>query len=223
MQQKIKNALAKSQLLSGFGFEQQQFALCRFHRGNELTDEHDGILSAGLIVSGRADVYSISPDGGETILSTLSVGDCFGISNLFGQELVTRIICPISCEVAFISKEAVREKLFSDSAFAERYMRLLNNKITFLTTRVAILTAQSSRAKLAHYLISRCDSQNLVQLSCSKEQLAKSLDMSRAALFREFALLTKEGVIESEKDTVKILKADELSKFITSKKERGNI
>ena len=102
-------------------------------------------------------------------------------------------------------------------------MRLLNNKITFLTTRVAILTAQSSRAKLAHYLISRCDSQNSVLLSCSKVQLAKSLDMSRAALFREFALLTKEGVISAEKDNVKILDAEKLSRFITSKKERGNI
>lgn len=223
MRQKIGEALAKSPLFSDCGFEERQFALCRFHRGDELCDEHEGVLSAGLIVSGRADVYSISPDGGETILSTLSIGDCFGISNLFGQELVTRIICPIGCEAAFISKEAIRKKLLSDSVFAERYMRLLNNKITFLTTRVAILTAQSSRAKLAHYLISRCDSKNSVLLSCSKEQLAKSLDMSRAALFREFALLTKEGVISAEKDNVKILDAEKLSRFITSKKERGNI
>lgn len=210
MKQKIKNALTKSRLLSGCGFEEHLLGLCCFHRGEETSDEYGGVPAIGLIVSGRANVYSISPDGSETILSTLFPGDCFGISNIFGQELVTQVICPISCEVAYIPKSEIREQLLTNSEFAERYMRLLNSKINFLTTRIAVLTAQSGRAKLAHYLLSHISEDGTVYLSCSKEQLAKSLNMSRAALFREFSLLVKEGIIEMDRDTIKIVKIGKL-------------
>ena len=223
MRQKSESALTYAPLFRDAGFEPEDFSVKRFKRGEELCDIHDGVLSACLIVSGRADVFSISPDGGETVLSTLFPGDCFGISNLFGQELVTRVVCAVGCEVAFIPKSVIREKLAKNSLFCERYMRLLNSKLTFLTTRIAVLTAKSGRAKLAHYLLSRCNEENTVHLTCSKEQLAKSLDMSHAALFREFSQFVKENIIECDKNIVKIIKPDILSGFISHKKERGNI
>lgn len=223
MRQKLEAALESSRLFADAEFEPEQFSLKRFRRGDELCDLNEGVLSSCLIVSGRADVFSISPDGGETILSTLFSGDCFGISNLFGQELVTRVICAVGCEVAFIPKSVLREKLAQSSRFCEQYMRLLNSKIGFLTGRIAVLTAKSGRAKLAYFLLNSRNEENVVRLSCSKEQLAKSLDMSHAALFREFSQLSKENIIECDKNIIKILKADILLKSTAYKKERGNI
>lgn len=221
MKAKIERAISSNKLFCGCNFPEQALSLVKFKRGDKVFDNLNGASSAGIVISGKVEACSIAPDGSETILSTLCPGDCFGISNLFGGELKTRLTCLSRCEILFIPKSEILQKLSADSAFAERYMAFLNMKISFLINRVASLTAQSGRAKLADYLLSHRSEQNTVLLDRPKHLLAKGLGMSRAALFREFALLSKQGVISADKNRIVILKPNELSSFVISKSERN--
>ena len=154
-------------------------------------------------------VFGISPGESEVSLSSLGPGEAFGISNLFTKnELETRLVCRGNTDIVFVPKQAFLRMLGTSSVLAERYMTLLNGKIRFLIRRIALLTAHSGRAKLADYLLANADHSNTVRLGCSKEQLAKLLGMSRAALFRELSALSAAGLIAVDRSRITLLDRD---------------
>lgn len=202
----IKNAIFGCQLFSDCAFDDNSLIAQAFKRGETVTDTLDGKPVIGVIAKGEVGVYSVSPDKSEVNLSSLKSGDAFGISNLFSsKELETRLVCHERTDIVFVSKQAFLEMISLNPILAERYMTLLNNKIRFLIQRIELLTAQSGRAKLAEYLLTNADSENTVLLGCSKEQLAKLLGMSHAALFRELSALTQAGLISVDKSRIKLL------------------
>lgn len=202
----IKAAVAACPLFSGCEFDASALTVQSFKRGEAVGDTLDGEPVIGIIAKGQVGVFGISPGESEVSLSSLGAGEAFGISNLFTQnELETRLVCRERTDIVFVPKQAFLRMLAANPALAERYMTLLNGKIRFLIRRIALLTAHSGRAKLVDYLLTNADRHNTVQLGCSKEQLAKLLGMSRAALFRELAALSAAGLICVERSRITLL------------------
>ena len=205
----IKAAVAACPLFDGCEFDDDALAIQSFKRGESVADTLDGEPVIGIIAKGCVGVFGVSPGESEVNLSSLGVGEAFGISNLFTQSaLETHLCCRERTEIVFVPKQAFLHMLSVNSALAERYMALLNDKIRFLIQRIELLTAHSGRAKLADYLLANADKQNTVRLGCSKEQLAKLLGMSRAALFRELAALSGAGLICVERSRITLLNRD---------------
>lgn len=205
----IKAAVAASPLFSGCEFDEDALTVQSFKRGDAVADTRDGEPVIGIIAKGRIGVFGISPGESEISLSSLGPGEAFGISNLFTEnELETRLCCRAPTDIVFVPKQAFLQMLGTSPVLAERYMTLLNGKIRFLIRRIALLTAHSGRAKLADYLLTNADSTNTVRLGCSKEQLAKILGMSRAALFRELAALSSAGLIAVDRSRITLLDRD---------------
>ncbi len=205
----IKAAVAACPLFAGCDFDEDALTPQRFKRGDTVADTLNGAPVIGIIVKGRVSVFGISPGESEVSLSSLGPGEAFGISNLFTKnELETRLVCRGNTDIVFVPKQAFLRMLGTSSVLAERYMTLLNGKIRFLIRRIALLTAHSGRAKLADYLLANADHSNTVRLGCSKEQLAKLLGMSRAALFRELSALSAAGLIAVDRSRITLLDRD---------------
>lgn len=161
-----------------------------------VSDCPKGIPSIGLVLSGRIDVYSVAIDGRDIRLNSLSFGECFGIGNLFMEgELTTVLRCTEETAILYIAKEQVIRILQSDIAFSLRYASLCNEKIQFLIRRIEQLTIQGCRSKVIAYLLAHRDSCGEVQLSYTREEWARYLGVSRAALFRELATLQDQGAL----------------------------
>lgn len=205
----IQAAVAACPLFFDCVFDENTLAAQSFKRGEPVADTLDGEPVIGVIAKGRVGVFGISPGESEISLSSLGPGEAFGISNLFTEnELETRLCCRERTDIVFVPKQAFLQMLSASPALAARYMTLLNGKIRFLIRRIALLTAHSGRAKLADYLLTNADQGNTVRLGCSKEQLAKLLGMSRAALFRELAALSGAGLIRAERSRITLLDRD---------------
>lgn len=205
----IKAAVTACPLFFDCEFDENALSAQSFKRGEPVEDTLDGEPVLGVIAKGRVGVFGISPGESEVSLSSLGAGEVFGISNLFTQnELETRLVCRERTDIVFVPKQAFLQMLSVSPALAERYMTILNGKIRFLIRRIALLTAHSGRAKLADYLLTNADRQNTVRLGCSKEQLAKILGMSRAALFRELAALSNAGLIQVDRSCITLLDRD---------------
>lgn len=199
----IKAAVAACPLFSDCEFDENALVAQSFKRGDAVADTLDGEPVIGIIAKGRVGVYGVSPGESAVSLSSLGAGEAFGISNLFTEgALETRLCCRAPTDIVFIPKRAFLRQLGSDPALAERYMTLLNGKIRFLLRRIALLTAHSGRAKLVDYLLANVGADGMVRLGCSKAQLAALLGMSRAALFRELAVLSDGGLIEVVKNRI---------------------
>ena len=195
----LADKLAVSPLLAGVSLPPEQAAAETFPAGQLLQDSWNGESAVGLIVSGRVDVYSVALDGREVQLSALAAGECFGICNLLaGGGLETVLRCAEETEVLYLPKTALLSAMERDAGFAMRFAALCNRKLQFLLRRIALLTMQSSRGRVAAYLLSRAGGGETVQLTGSREDLARQLGVSRAALFRELSALQSMGAIEVE-------------------------
>ena len=168
----------------------------RFIEGESLSAFADAEQCVGLMVQGSADVWCFASDGTETLLNTIAPGDCFGIAYLYGDTgMQTRVIARERCEAAFVRKTDVQALLSGDPEFAVRYYALCNRKLQFLLGRIALLTSQSCRTRLAAYLLLNRDSDGFIPLTGSKDELARRLSVSRAAVYRELNALADSGAI----------------------------
>lgn len=179
---------------------------------SEIANDYVSINDyVGVIISGIIDVYTVFAEGEKVKLSKLSARDIYGISNLYYEaEWETILKCRTNCEIVFIKKECLKELLSKSPEMMERYACLCNQKINFLLKRANTLTLQTGKAKLCKYLLSLEKSEGKVKLTESKESLAKTLGMSRAALFRELSSLKEDKVIEINRSVITILDEDAL-------------
>ncbi len=186
-----------------------------YRAGEMLTDHPDGHRSVGIIVEGTVEVWTFSGDGNGVLLNVLHAGDCFGVCNLLtGEMLQTSLCCGNAATVLFLRKEEVEKALREDGALAFRYAAFCNEKIQFLLRRIALLTGQTTRARLIAYLLLHMSDEGKVILQGTRTALAASLSMSRAALYRELGVLEKAGLIELPGDAIVVRSREGLHQLL---------
>lgn len=168
----------------------------RCRAGQIISDCPDGIPSVGVILSGRVDVYSVAIDGRDVQLSSLKAGECFGICNLLvPAEMQTVLRCAEDAVISYIPKQSLLAAMEKDTSLALRYAEMCNRKIQFLIRRIELLTMQSCRGKVIAWLLAQKDEEGHVSVNGSREDLARMLGISRAALFRELSSLQSQGLL----------------------------
>ena len=206
-QVELERRLAQSPLLAGVSLPAEQARVQSFPAGHILSDRPGGVPSVGLILSGRVEVYSVALDGKDVQLSTLPAGECFGVCNLLaGAEQET--------EVLYIPKPVLLACMERDAGLSLRYAELCNQKLQFLLRRIELLTMQSCRGRVIAHLLAGQDRNGCVKPTGSREDLARQLGVSRAALFRELAALQSMGVLRSEGNLLTVLDTPALEKLL---------
>lgn len=211
----LQEKIAISPLLAALPLKPSDVSERRFRAGQIISDRPGGVPAVGLILSGQVDAYSVALDGKDVQLSSLTAGDCFGVCNLLAKaELETVLRCAEDSDILYISKPVLLRLMQQDSAFALRYAALCNQKIQFLIRRIELLTMQSCRGRIIAYLLEKQNADHLVQLTGSREDLARQLGVSRAALFRELAALQSRRAIQANGNTIRLLDADLLEDLL---------
>lgn len=211
----IQEKLTLSPLLAGLPLKSADVTEKRFREGQIISDRPGGTPAVGLVVSGQIDAFSVALDGKDVQLNSLTAGDCFGVCNLLADtELETVLRCAQSSEVLYISKPTLLQLMHDDVAFAIRYATLCNQKLQFLLHRIELLTMQSCRGRIIAFLLEKQDAVHQIHLSGSREDFARQLGVSRAALFRELSALQRCRAICTEGDIIRILDETMLEDFL---------
>jgi len=177
-------------------------ALCEFSQGSEICSPLSKEVPVGLLVSGKARVYSADA-GNHVLLKSISDGVIFGIATLYSKDspFPTRICAQKQCTVLFISPDAVRSLIENDKNVMRDFMTTLSTKIVYLNKKISSLTAGSTERKLSVYLIDNADN-GVYEQNISASAIAAMLDIGRASLYRAFDKLEAEGFIERRGKTV---------------------
>ena len=167
-----------------------------------------------IIVAGAARVYS----GGENekaLMRTLNKGDIFGVANLYGSDspFPTRIIAATDLTILFIDGEAFKKFIENDAAATRNYIAFLSGRIVFLNKKLATLTAGSTEKKLAVYILDHTVDGQLI-MPCSFCELAKTLNIGRASLYRDIETLENNGMIKRNGKTFTVIDKNALSEMI---------
>lgn len=179
-----------------------------FSKGDDMISGEPALY---VVLSGNA-VVRRAVNGQSVTLNSLSRGSVFGAAQLFGGGTgVTAVTASCRCRCLRISQDTVSELLKKDHGFVTGYITFLSDRIRFLNKRIASFTAGNGEKTLSDYLLSLPSDGGSIKLTVSMARLASALNVSRPTLYRAFASLCEQKIIEKDGNTVKILSKEKLS------------
>lgn len=172
-------------------------------RGEVLATEGDIADTFGVIVSGKARVFYMGPDGKQITFEELGVGDApAAVAALAGGRYPANIEASTDGTVAWLDREALYRLLRDEPAVAQTLISSLASKVVNFTSVVQTL-ALDVPSRLARYLFQRALSGGeataeglRVDLGMSKGELASALGTVPETLSRAFARLRDDGVLD---------------------------
>lgn len=171
-----------------------------FSRGEILYGPAADRHALAIVLQGSALVYKTGQPGKRLLMSRLSPGSTFGMATLFydGAAFPTEIHAEQACTVLFLSKEWLERAFAQAPQLSVNYIRLLSERIHFLNRRIDALSGDDLSARLLRVLQSFApDGQEAgtFALPYSLSQLAETLGIGRASLYRALDALEAGGFI----------------------------
>ena len=93
-------------------------------------------------------------------------------------------------------------------------MKIFAGKAYAMHTRLKILASGTLREKVVRYLFPHIDEQGRVALTVSREFIAAYLAVSRPSLSRELSAMQREGIIEAEGRTIRIVDMERFEGYL---------
>jgi CRP/FNR family transcriptional regulator len=174
------------------------------------------VLSAGYVK-----LVKSSPDGKEYILRLVGPGETFAEAAVFGEAPYPATAVALEdCQTLFFPKAPFLRHLAASPSLARNMLATLSRLNLHLTRQLEDLSLKEVSARLARYLLERCQETHgklqaglPVELPTTKTHLAAYLGTISETLSRTLSRLKSEGVIEVDKARITILDPDVLQKM----------
>lgn len=186
-----------------------------FSHGDIIYSPASESISVGILIEGAA---KVRPSGDEkTLLKTMNVGELFGIANLYAEDAAfpSVIAAEKKAKILFIDGDAFKSFIENDSSALKCYLRFLSKKIVYLNKKIATFTASNAESKLALYLTQNAN-EDMLQLSVSMSELAKTLGLGRASLYRALDKLLEAKLIERDGADIRIIDHEDLLALVSN-------
>lgn len=195
-----------------------QDAECRcmeFDSGEPVYTRSHFSTSMGLVLSGKLTAYKPSEDGSGLPMNTFYPGGIFGVAGLFHQtkRYVSEVKALKRSRVLFLSQGLLQRLFQQDYRIAENYIAFLSSRICYLNSRIDHFTGGNARRRLSSFLLSiseRSADPLKFELPGTLTQLAGTLDMGRASLYRAMDSLEQEGILRRSGKTIVLIDLERL-------------
>jgi CRP-like cAMP-binding protein len=215
-----KKTLTGSRIFSGLdeGFIANEVIrrgkVCVVSSGELIIDRSDGVRRFGIILSGRAAIYSSCP-GKSALLRIALCGDPVGIAGLYsGVPISTDIIAAgeAGCTVFILSASDLDALMNSDAdgILRRNLLVFLSDRVAFLNGRINCVTGGQADRRLARLLMLSAGGTGVFDPGMSSKSLADILDIGRASLYRAVESLENEGVMKYQDGKFYVQDAEKL-------------
>jgi CRP-like cAMP-binding protein len=181
-------------------------------RGAVLATEGDVAERFGVVVTGKARVYSLSADGRRVTLETVEAGEPLAaLAALAGGRYPFCIDAVTPTTVAWLDRENLLELLAEQPEVARDLIVDLAGRVVHFSSVVQTLTLDVP-ARLARYIFQRALASGQptphgleLDLGMRKNELAEAIGTVPETLSRAFARLKAEGILEIDGNRVTVL------------------
>lgn len=183
-----------------------------FQKGEVILSINDHTGRIGILRSGEAHLCSMDPHGAETVLEVFTTGDSFGehfLQPLEHEALF--VIADSRCEIVFFNLSKILTGCSMNCEYHEEMLKAL----LLLCTRHAqnetihlnILSKRSLREKIMTYLQyqEEFSGESEFTIPMTLVSLASYLCADRSSMMREIAHMNRDGLIESNGRSFKLL------------------
>lgn len=192
--------------------EEVTYNIDDFAKNEVIALEESKCTSIGVILSGKLEIQKIFPSGKVITLNTFKDGNIFGEALVFSGENVypSTIIAINETEILFIHKDDIIRLSKKNDIFLTNFMTVLSDRILMLSGKIKNLSYETIRKKLSIMLLDEYKKQNSLFLTFSytRKKMAEMLDVPRPSLSRELINMRNEGIIDFDKNVIKIIDLD---------------
>ena len=183
-----------------------------YPKGGHILRADDPVRGAGILLEGRAQIYTEDVQGVRTIVAQVEQSELFAES--FACANVSRM--PVSvealadCAVLFVDCKRIASACTSNCAFHTRLIRnmmfLLAEKNILQSRKIRHISRRSTREKLLSYLNEQAAIHRSSQfiIPFTRQELADYLCVDRSAMSAELSRLQNEGVLSYHKSAFKL-------------------
>lgn len=170
----------------------------------------DPINYFGILLKGQVDLSIEDVFGNKAILSKLTGPALFAESVLIKdvEEIPLSVVASMDSEVIFFDYKAYKSSgSTSLIKVQDNLIRILAGKNLFMRDKLNLLSLPSTRAKILYFLSNeaRKRKSKYFEIDFNISELAQFLNLNRSSLSRELSKLKKEGLIDYDNKTFRIL------------------
>ncbi len=188
--------------------------LCFFKKNETILAEGDVPRFVGIILNGGAQIVRDDYYGNRSIVAQLESGHVFGESFACAEVplLPVNVIATADSAVLMMDCHRITQSCCNACAFHSQLvfnlMKMMAEKNLMFNEKLQIISKRSTREKLMAYLMLHAKKKNSTTFTIpyNRQELADYLEVERSGLSVEISKLCKEGLIEADKKTFKILK-----------------
>jgi len=179
-----------------------------------------------LLSHGYVKLVKSSPDGKEYIIRLVGPGETFAEAAVFSDASYPATAMALEdCQTLFFPKAPFLRHLAASPTLARNMLATLSRLMLHLTRQLEDLSLKEVSARLARYLLERCQESHgriekglAFELPTTKTHLAAYLGTIGETLSRTLSRLKSQGVIEMEKGRITIADPAVLKKIASGKK-----
>lgn len=189
-----------------------------YNKGEIIAIEGDDCHSLGIILEGRIEIQKIFPSGQIMTINNFKEGNIFGESLVFTDKhsYPATITAMEYSEIMYIEKSNIINLSVLDTRVLTNFVSILSSRILMLNNRISNLSQDTIRKKISNYLLFEYENQDSLFLTIpfSRKKMAELLNIPRPSLSRELTNMRDEGIIDFDKNIIKILRLDLLEKSL---------
>ena len=222
----LKTLLARCYLCSGLK-EDELTKIAQIASGRKLRKDEmlffEGDAASGfyILLSGRVRVYKASAEGKEYTMHRIMPGQLFAEAAIFqGDKFPANAAEEEDSLVAFFPRDAFLKLLSDSPQLSMKIIGSLSGFVREFNRRLEELSLKEVPARIASYLLTLAEenkSHNII-LDSSKTKLAKRLGTISETVSRNLKKLKGLGVIEVDRQNIKILNLKKLSQIADGEK-----
>ena len=194
------------------------YSLDSFSKNEVIALEESKCTSIGIILEGKIEIQKIFPSGKIFTLNTFSAGNIFGEALVFSDNNVypSTIMSIDDTKILFVHKNDIIELCKINDIFLNNFMTVLSDRILMLSGKIRNLSYETIRKKLAAMILDEYKKQKNLFLTFpySRKKMAEILDVPRPSLSRELINMKNEGIIDFDKNVIKIINMDLLEECL---------
>jgi len=145
---------------------------------------------------GKVKSFIQSEDGAERVLNIYHQGSLFGEASFFDElPRVSSAVALIPCEIVPIDRELVAREIANNPALAMMMLKYLARTVRVLSSQVDDMAFRPADQRVARYILSVFDG-TPGQITCTQDEIAASVSVSRVTVSRILNRFAKNGWIK---------------------------
>ena len=189
-----------------------QVSLREYPKGDIIFHEGDTPHSLYILLAGEVHILKDTFSGRRIFLSEINEpGDMFGeVYEVLKQpyDMYVEAVTPVRVlEISsrLFTWEAGGELSRSALKIQRNLMRIFARKAYFMHNKIKVLASGSLREKIVRFLFLELQGKRELELTGSREFMAAYLAVTRPSLSRELSAMQRDGILQVDGKTIKVL------------------